>query len=147
MATVISSTLSATPRRALVPADDPSVEVPTNQAIPPAVDGRMMLVKAGDIIDIGMDWLTWCKANDGVLASSAWASHGSTPQAPTLGADGIDATKQHTVVQLDTTGAAAGDTYYIKNTVTITDATAGAANTYDLPTRTLTRVLHVRVTL
>lgn len=146
MATVISTSSAANCRRAAVPACDPSVEMPAG-GNPPSVDGSTILVKAGDIIDVGLDWSQWCAANDGKIATSAWAAHGSSPQAPTLGDDGIDQAKQQTVAIVDASAASVGDIYYLQNTVTVSDATPGQANSYDLPTRTLKRVIHVRVVL
>lgn len=148
MATIVTSTTTTTSqRRATVPADNPSVEYPSTQTIPPAVDGLIHYIRQGDIIDVGMIWKPWLDANDGTILTSAWAAHANSPQAPTFGADGIDVALGATVTQLDTSAAAIGDTYYLQNTITVSDTTAGTVNTYDLPTRTLIRVMHVRITI
>ncbi len=141
-----STTSTARPRRAVVP-NALTTEYPATQALPPAVDGEVHLVRAGDIIDVGMAWNDWLEFNDAQIVTSAWAAHASSPQAPTLGADGIDQALGETVVELDASAGAVGDTYYLENTITVSDKTAGASNTYDLPTRTVTRVMYVRLTL
>lgn len=148
MATVYQATtsVSGNQRRALVPAEDPTA-ISASTATSRAVDGKLHYVQAGDIIDVGMDWSAWLKANDGQIVTSAWAAHANSPQAPTLGADGIDQAECMTVTHLDLSAATVGDVYYISNTITVGDATSGQSNTYDIPTRTLTRTMYVQVVL
>ncbi|MGE0699272.1 MAG: hypothetical protein AB7O57_09280 [Hyphomicrobiaceae bacterium] len=128
-------------RRPAVPACDPTViSTGTN---PPAV-GSLILVKLGDVIDVGLDWSDWLDVNGGKLETSAWAAHGSSPKAPTLSNTTlIDENSKHTLCILDTGEAEAGDVYWITNTVTVEGV--AAAGGFTMPTRTLNRLIAVKV--
>jgi len=130
-------------RRPVVPACDPTIA--SGGVNPPSVDGQIVLIKAGDVIDVGLDWSDWLEGNGGKLASSAWAKHSASPKTPTL-TDGtlIDDASKQTLVIVDTSEAAVGDVYYLENTVSVEGIAAGG---FTMPTRTLKRVLHVKVVL
>ena len=134
----------AKPRRALVPAGDPTAEYTGTN--PPAVDGKLILMRLGDKLDIGMDWSAWLAANDGKLKASAWAVHADSPATPTLSGGGMDQAEGQTVTIVDTAGLAVGNTIWLSNSVTIEDASPNASNTYTLPDRTMVRHLHIKVT-
>lgn len=130
-------------RRAIVPACEQHT---TQGGNPPAVDGKIMTVKKGDVIDIGVDWSQFFAANE-VEASgvtSLFAAHGSSPKAPTF--EGVltlyDKGKAQSVVLLDLTGAVVQDMYWINCTVEMPGVATGDLT---LPTRTVTRTIHVRV--
>jgi len=131
-------------RRAKVEADDPTVAITTAPTNPPAIG--TVLVRAGDIMDVGIDWSLWCKANDAAIkaAGSTWAAHGSSPAAPTIASSGIDADRKHTVAVIDASAAAVGAVYWLVNTVVMEDASPEGA--YDFPDRTIKRTLYVVVT-
>lgn len=133
-----------TNRRVQIAADDPTVAITTAPTNPPAVG--TVLIRAGDIIDVGLDWTLWCRGNDASLkaAGSTWAAHGSSPDAPTVSSSGIDSDRKHTVAVLDASAAVVGDTYWLVNTVVFEDASTDGA--YDFPDRTLKRTLYVIVT-
>jgi hypothetical protein len=130
-------------RRVTVPACDP--EIAASGVNPPSVGGEIVLVKKGDIIDVGLDWSAWLEANGGKLSTSAWAAHGSSPQAPVISGSStlIDEEKHETPVLLDLSAAAAGNVYYLTNTVVVQGLPNSAG--FTMPNRTLVRVLHVKV--
>lgn len=131
-------------RRIQVEAADPSVAIQTAPTNPPAVG--TVLVRAGDIMDVGLDWSLWCKANDAKLkaAGSTWAAHGSSPAAPTISSSGIDDDRKQTVAIIDASAAAVGAVYWLVNTVVMEDGSP--EGNYDFPDRTLKRTLYVIVT-
>lgn len=130
-------------RRAIVPACEQHTTQGSN---PPAVDGKIMTVKKGDVIDIGVDWSQFFAANDveATGVTSLFAAHANSPKAPAFeGALTLyDKGKAQSVVLLDLTDAAAQDTYWIDCTVEMPGITTGDLT---LPTRTVTRTIHVRV--
>ncbi len=136
------------PRRAVCPVNSPEptgVVLAQSGAIPPSIDGDEILIRQGDIIDVGIVWSAWLTANDAALKTSAWAADASSPKTPTVSSSGIDAAAGQTVAVLDATAAAVGDVYVLNNTVTVDDATPSGG--YVLPVRTLKRSIHVRVVL
>jgi hypothetical protein len=142
-----SLTYTSTPveqcRRPVVPACDPTIV--TSGINPPSINNEILLVKAGDIIDVGLDWTDWIKENGGKISSSTWAAHALSPQAPTITAITlIDEANTHTVCIVDASAAAVGDIYYLTNTITVDGIAAGA---FVMPTRTVNRVIHVRIVL
>lgn len=132
-------------RRALAPACDPTVETAAT-ANPPSIDGDIIYVRQGDIIDVGIDWTHWLDANDARLKSSSWAGHASSPNAPTITDDGFDLDKGHTVAIIDTSASTVGDVYWMNNTVVVEDPSS-TSNGYSIPDRTFTRLIHVKVSL
>lgn len=134
-------------RRAAMPACEDYVagQTVTPPSVPPSIGGGMLFIRKGDIMDVGIDWSAWLAANNAVIKTSAWAAHAQSPQPPTISANGIDQALGQTVAILDASAATVGDTYYLTNTITVDDSTPNATNTYTFPTRTLARVIHVRV--
>lgn len=108
---------------------------------PATVDGILVALKIGEVIDIGLDWSQWIAANAGKIKASAWAAHAQSPQEPTLGVDGIDQDRLHTIVVLDLSAAASGDIYYITNTLTVEGVQSGG---FTIPDRTIKRVIGIR---
>lgn len=134
------------PRRVSVPANDPSTENVEALTVPSLLNaGGKFLIKQGDILDVGISWSAWVGENDAEIATSSWAAHADTPQAPTIASDGINATCAEAFVVIDTSGAAVGDTYYLTNTITVSDHTPDATEDDNIPSRTLTRTIAVRV--
>lgn len=130
-------------RRAIVPPCDPvSAASGTN---PPSVDGKVMLIRKGDIIDVGLDWSQWLASNGGKLKTSSWAAHGSSPATPTFsGATTlIDKEHNHTLAILNTSGNAENDVLWIVNTVVIEGIPD--ASGFTMPDRTLLRKIDVKV--
>lgn len=107
------------------------------------VSEGMVAVQKGDVIDVGLDWAGWLKANAGRLKASTWGTHADTPDDPVLGAAVIDIEAGVTVTIIDLTAAAVGQNFYITNTVTIEGEPSPSG--IKLPDRTLTRMVHVRV--
>lgn len=147
---IVSSTATASvpPRRALCPVVTPDGAIPTVQGdpVPPSIDGEEILIRQGDIIDVGIIWAAWLAANDGKLKSSTWAADPASPDAPVLGTSGIDTNTGTTITLVDASAAAVGAVYVLANTVVIEDGTPSGGG-YTLPDRTLKRIVHVRVTL
>lgn len=136
------------PRRAVCPVYSPDPApgaLAQVGAMPPSIDGDEILIRQGDTIDIGILWGDWLKANDGKLKASSWAADGTSPAAPTITANGIDAPNGATIAVLDASAADVGDVYVINNTITVEDATPSTG--YVIPDRTLKRAVHVRVVL
>lgn len=143
MLTTSYAPASAPCRRAIVPACDPQHE--TQGSIPPSVDGNLIKIKKGDIIDVGLDWSGWLAANTAEIVSSEWAKHAASPQEPVFQGDQdlFNEVKGHSVVVLDLSGATVGQTYYLENTVVVSGKDGG----FTLPNRTIKRVIHIRVVL
>lgn len=132
-------------RRAVVQACD---NVEHSGSIPPSADGKIIKVKKGDTIDVGLDWSVFFGANnvDPTGVTSLFAKHGSSPQDPTFEGELTlyDKGKRQSVVLLDLSEAAVGDIYYLNCTVTLPGV---QTDDLPLPTRTVTRTIHVRVVL
>ena len=148
---VIPGQAAAACRRSVAPAcEPPNVINQVGLASPPApssIDGGMLYVRVGDILDVGIDWSQWCTANDAKILTSVWSAYSGSPQSPTVASSGIDTGVSHTVAILDASAAAWGDTYWLKNVVTFGDAGASPNHSYAFPTRTLTRMIMVKVVL
>lgn len=131
-------------RRAGVPAAESFADFDASHR--PPLNTTMITVKIGDVIDVGILWGAWCKANGARLKTSAWAAAGapvSSPQAPTISAQLMDDLKGETVAVLDTSGAAVGDTYYLENTVVVERDSGLTGIVY--PDRTVKRRIQVKV--
>jgi hypothetical protein len=129
-------------RRAQIASDDPTVAISPAPPSPPSVGN--ILIRAGDIIDVGIDWSLWAKANDAKLKTSTFAAHGSTPAAPTIASQGADLDRGHGVAVIDASAAAVGAVYWLVNTAVFEDLTPDG--TYSFPDRTLKRTIYVIVT-
>lgn len=138
--TIVTALTSAPPRRLAVPSNDTTdTSGSSDKAL---IEASPLYVRAGETIDVGWHWADWLTLNTGKIATSAWAAHASSPDTPTLGADGVDQTRSETLVLVDASGAAAGDIYWITNTVTVTDSDS---DSLAMGTRTLKRTLAVKV--
>jgi hypothetical protein len=128
-------------RRAVVPGCDPIVAI--TGSVPPMI-GEVILLKKGDIIDVGIDWSAWLEQNGGELTSSSFAAHGSSPAAPVFQGvtTGIDDGRKHTVCLINTSAAVLDAVYWLNNTIIVAGAPSG---TYTMPSRTLTRTIAVKV--
>lgn len=142
MATASYNSNAYSQRRAVLPVDDPSVATAAD-ANPPAVGGVALMVKKGDIIDVGIDWSQWCAANDAKIKSSIFTVHADSPDSVVItAANGIDTTREHTVAIINTAANVAGNNVWLENVVVVEDRTTG---TYNFPDRTLTRMLALLV--
>lgn len=133
-------TTQAACRRGIAPACDPvAVNTSTN---PNAVDGKIIYLQKGDILDVGIDWSIWFSANGGgIIKTSTWAAHVASPQAPNIVSTTIDHDALNTIAILDTSANAVGDTLYISNTVVV----SSQAGQFTMPDRTITRHLVIKV--
>lgn len=133
-------------RRAVVPTCDPVVE--HTGTTPPSVDGQIMKIKAGDTIDVGIDWKAFFEANnvDASNVTVLFAAHALSPQAPVFSGSLTlyDKDKAQAVVLLDASAAVVGNIYYITCTATLPGVTNSGLT---IPTRTVRRTIHVRVVL
>lgn len=146
MATATYNSNSYSERRAVLPPDDPSVEADAG-GNPPFVEGKLLLVKKGDIIDVGIDLASWCAANDAKLKSVSFAEHADSPESIVLTDDnGLDELRQHAVAIVDTTANTVGDTIWLNATVVVEDRTPSSTG-YAFPDRTLVRTIALRVVL
>lgn len=140
--TVVYNDPAAPCRRAIVPPCDPlQAAAGVN---PPSVDGKLMLIRKGDIIDVGLDWSQWLASNGGKLKSSSWAAHGSSPGAVTFSGVTtlIDKEHQHTIAIVNTSGNAENDVLWLVNTAVIEGIPGDG---FTMPDRTLTRKIDVKV--
>lgn len=144
MTLVSSVTTTSNCRRAKMPACE-ATDTSSNANAIALVADALLYVKQGDIIDVGIDWSAWMAANEGRIASSAWAAHAASPAAPTLisAATDFSAERHESFTLVDASAAAVGDIYYLSNTITVADATA--CGDADIPTRTMTRNIYVKV--
>jgi hypothetical protein len=132
-------------RRIVVPAcDPPAINKGTN---PTLINALPLILRKGDIIDVGFDWSGWIAGNGGgQLLTSTWVANAASPKPPVFsGAVNLfDVDTGATVALLDVSGAAAADTFWLDNTVTIKGAVNGG---FTMPNRTLTRSLWVVASL
>ena len=114
----------------------------------PAVNTTPLLIRRGDIVDVGILWGRWLTAQGMRIKSSAWAAAGDpvpTPDSPTLVANSqlVNKATGETAVMIDTSAATEGDEYYLDNTVVLEwdpELTVLA-----FPDRTAIRRIHVKV--
>lgn len=133
-----------TVRRAGVPTPEQFTNFTADQR--PPLNSVMITIRKGDIIDVGILWGAWLKANAGRLKTSSWAAAGApvaSPQAPTITTQLLNESSGETVALLDTTAAAVGDTYYLENTITF--GPDREINGVTFPDRTAARRIHVKV--
>ena len=128
-------------RRPSVPACDP---VAASIGANPTAIGDLILVKKGDVIDVGLDWSEWLEVNGGKLSASAFAAHADSPKTPTLADnDLLNTATNEAIAIVDTSSATLGDTYWLVNTVTVqSEAQQGG---FVMPDRTLKRMIAVKV--
>jgi len=153
MSLVFTAPTVAQCRRGIAPACDPANATQLIAAgaapptVPPTVDGQTLFMRKGDVLDFGIDFSAWTAANDAIISGAVWAAYAGSPKAPTISAQGIDATLNQAVVVIDATAAAFGDTYWLQCTAQFTDATPNVANTYTFPARQMSRIIIVQVVL
>jgi hypothetical protein len=127
-------------RRATLAACDAS----TSEAF---ANGALLTVRKGDLIDFGIIWAQFLTASRAKIktAGSAWAAHGSSPQAPTITSPQLDIAAGETSFLLDATAATVGHEYWIENTVTMVPNTDLNPAPPAFADRTVKRTLRIKV--
>lgn len=127
-------------RRAVVPPCDKLIAGATS----PAIIASLVL-RVGDITDVGIVWTAWAEANEAKIKTSAWAEADDSPQSPTISSPAYvqnASTDQVTACIINASGAVAGDKYILENTV-VFEAKANASIAF--ADRTLKRRIQIVV--